>query len=179
MTNNKFENFIKKNSSNIYSDNTTPEEGARYRFEQLINDRHNGSSKSITKIRHISYWLSAAVVILGLLLFSQVYENNYLEQNVNLDHKGVLSYMEEVNDKIDSLIYKVEQLDDSSHTLLIADLKELKNDNSNFIRSSSEMDEKFLEVAVLTLKTQQMSILSKIEDMITVHENPKGTLPKT
>lgn len=165
MKNSKFEEFVKINSNNIYSDDLAFRKNNRERFEQRLDLRTQSRLQLRNRVKHISYWISACAVLIVGILLSQM-QSKPIESVTNSNSIYLLSYMTEVNNKIDSIIIKVEQINDSNHDSLIADLKELKADNNDVIRSSYGIDEDLLKVTVLTIKKQQMRFLSKIENLI-------------
>lgn len=153
----KFEDFIRRNSEDIYDENLAILEGDQAEFEQLLNQELSYKKRSKTPIYYMKYWVSAAILIVGAIVISHV----YTDREVNVDH--VENYLVSVNDKIDSLVEKVEAIDKVEHAGLIQDLKQLRKENLAFIESSKQME---IEPAMINLKKineQQMLMLANLE----------------
>lgn len=165
MKNRKFEEFVKTNSEHIYNDGIALRKSNRDRLEQRLNLQDKSRLQLSSRVKRISYWLVASVILIVGVLLSQM-QSQPIEDATNLNNAYLLSYITEVNNKIDSIIVKVEQINDSNHDSLIADLKELKADNNYVIRSSYGINEDLLRMTVFTIKEQQVGFLTKIESLV-------------
>lgn len=157
----KFEDFIKINSKEIYEEDSVILNDDN-KFEELLNQEFKNKPTQKKPIFYTKYWLSAAVITVGVILYSLIFTAKSTDISVN----SVEDYLVLVNNRIDSLVEKVEAIDQVEHAMLISDLKQLKKDNIAFIESSKAIKEETIIIDIKTIKDQQMIMLSNLEENI-------------
>ena len=154
----KFEDFIKRNSKEIYGEDLVTLKDDSAEFEQLLSQAFKKKSKS--PVYYMRYWAAAAVLIVGAIIISHI----HTDKEVNVGH--VENYLVTVNNKIDSLVEKVEAIDKVEHAGLIQDLKQLRKDNLAFIESSRKMESEPVIIDLKKINEQQMLMLASLEENI-------------
>lgn len=160
MKKNKFEDFIKTNSKEIYQEDSVILTDDNKNFEELLNQELPTQGRPKRRIIHLKYWLTAAAVLTaGLILSFHI----YTDKNTYGNADNVENYLFSVNSKIDSLVKKVEAIDQVEHAVLISDLKQLKIDNQAFIESAKTNKPETIIIDIKAINDQQMIMLSNLE----------------
>ena len=162
MKKDKFKDFVKQNSTDIFEVDMCPLENDIVKFEKLLDKEFDNCPKKINPIIRLRYWISAAVLIIGVLLVLPMYNGERIAENPdNVEH-----YLSSLNKRIDILISKVEAIDSVEHVILISDLRQLKFDNEVFIEESknTQMNKYFIDMQ--EIGSQQMQVLASLEKSV-------------